>query len=101
MLTPDRFIQQMRARLAEFDAEMTDLRDTVDDSRLQDDTALENDLRTLQRQRDAFEEQILELETGSDAPWEGMREELEASWANLEAELARVRAGFQTARSRL
>lgn len=101
MLTPDRFIQQMRARLAEFDAEMTDLRDTVDDSRLQDDTALENDLRTLQRQRDAFEEQILELETGSDAPWEGMREELEAAWANLEAELARVRAGFQTARSRL
>jgi chromosome segregation ATPase len=79
----DQYIEKMKARLDEWNADLAKLeaqaRSAEADMKMQYDRQIEE----LRRQRDQAEKQLRELRTAGDESWERLRKGMEAAWDDM------------------
>jgi predicted nuclease with TOPRIM domain len=91
----DAYVQKLKAKLDEWNAEIDMLAAKADQAEAEAKIGYDRRLEDLCAKRTELEEKIAELQQSSEGAWEDLKQGLENSWDILKASFSRAKSGFE------
>ena len=91
----DKYVQKLKARLDEWNAEIKKLAADAEHAEAQTKIDYEKKLEELKRKKEELEEKIVAVEGGRQSSWEDFKEGVDNSWKIFKRTLSKTKSEFK------
>ncbi len=90
----DAYVQQMKARMDEWNAEIDKLKAKADQAKAGSKIEYQRQIEDLREKRNKFQHRITEIEQAGEGAWEDLKQGVENSWEALKLSLSKAKSRF-------
>jgi uncharacterized coiled-coil DUF342 family protein len=91
----DAYVQKMKAKLDELNAEIDWLLSRVDQARAESRIEYQKQLSELREKRNGLEDKIGVMQQAGESAWEDLKQGLENSWEILKVSISKAKSEFE------